>query len=134
MQLLRTKNIIAKTTLEGMGISARKMDDGKWVKTIVFTLPMRLEMEEAAREEAEEMMLVVKNSVPSWPSGIANFTLKKYVIHEAGTRPEARESMAKRRQSFRRMERDEGEICGQIDFRACVVGSAGLLASTPRGA
>ena len=32
------------------------------------------------------------------------------------TRPEARESTAKRRQSFRRIEREDGEMEGHIDF------------------
>lgn len=53
------------------------MDEGRWVKTIVLTLPIRLEMEEATREEAEEMILVVKKRVPSSPSAIANLVLKK---------------------------------------------------------
>lgn len=68
---------MAKTTLDGRGMSARKIDDGRCVKTIVFTLPIRLEIDEATSEEAEEMMLVVKKRVPSSPSAIPNLELKK---------------------------------------------------------
>ena len=38
------------------------------------------------------------------------------MIHDKGTRPEARESTAKRRESLKRVVRDSTEIAGQIDF------------------
>ena len=62
-------------------------------------------------------MLVTKKSVPRAPDGRANFRWKKYVSQERGTRPEAKESMLKRRLSFRRVVRDWGEMEGHIDFR-----------------
>ena len=38
------------------------------------------------------------------------------MIQDNGTRPEARESMAKSRQSLMRIVREPGDIAGQIDF------------------
>ena len=52
----------------GIGISARQMADGKWVKTIVLMLPIRLAILAATSMEAAAMMLVLKNSDPNWPS------------------------------------------------------------------
>ena len=86
------------------------------MKTIVLTRPMRFAMDEATRLEIAEQMLVVKNKLPSVPSETANLRVKKYVIHVNGTRPEARESTAKRRQILRSMTREAGERVGQIDF------------------
>ena len=86
------------------------------MKTIVLTRPMRFAMDEATRLEIAEQMLVVKNRLPSVPSEMANLRVKKYVIHVKGTRPEARESTAKRRQSLRSITREAGEMVGQMDF------------------
>ena len=47
---------------------ARQTADGKCVKTMVFTLPMRFAIEAAANMEMAEMMLVMKNRVPMLPS------------------------------------------------------------------
>lgn len=43
-------------------------------------------------------------------------------------RPEAKESMAKRRLSFRRMRRDWGDIDGQIDFLFVFIVGGGVMA------
>ncbi len=99
------RNVMARPTEDGKGMRARHTAEGRWVKTMVLTRPMRLAMEEATRLEADEMRFVTKKSVPSLPSASANFRLKKYVIHEAGTRPEAIESTANSRQSLTRMVR-----------------------------
>lgn len=100
----------------GIGIKARKIADGKWVNTIVLIRPIRLDIDDATRLDIAPTMLVVKNRVPSWPSGRENFLLKKYVIQDWGTRPLAKESTAKRRQSLRRILREDGEMFGQMDF------------------
>lgn len=42
-------------------------------------------------------------------------------------RPEAKESMAKRRLSFRRMRRDWGDIDGQIDFLFVFIVGGGVM-------
>ena len=113
---LRIKKAIANPTCLGSGISERKIAAGRCVKTIVLMGPMRLAMDEAMRMEIAAQMLVAKNKLPSTPSGMANLRVKKYVIHVTGTRPEARASTAKRRQSLRSTTREAGEMVGQMDF------------------
>ena len=114
---LRNRKVIAKPTLPGSGTKARKIADGKCVKTIVFTRPIRFAMDEATRLEIELAMFVVKNRLPRVPSATANFRLKKYVIHVRGTRPEASESTENNRQSLMSIVRESGDMEGQIDFR-----------------
>lgn len=58
-----TKNA-ASGKEDGMPISARAMAEGRCVKTMVFTLPMRLAIEAATRTEAADIRLVVKKSEP----------------------------------------------------------------------
>ena len=65
-----------------MPIRARKMADGRWVKTIVLTLPNRLAMLEAMSIDPAAIMEVVKKRDPSRPSSRPNFHLKKYVTHD----------------------------------------------------
>ena len=65
-----------------MGIKARKMAEGRWVKTMVFTLPMRLAREEAMSMESAAMTLVVKKMLPSVPSETENFVLMNQVTHD----------------------------------------------------
>ena len=77
VQARRIRNAIARMTFEGRGIRARQMADGRWVKTMVCTNPMRFDREEATRFEAEVMILVTKKRVPSWPSGRENLDVKK---------------------------------------------------------
>lgn len=81
-QARRTRKVNASGRSEGTGISARKIADGRCVKTIVRMLPMRFAMEEAISIEPAAMMLVVKKMEPSLPSGSENLRLKKYVIHD----------------------------------------------------
>ena len=64
VQLLRIRNIIAKGRLFGSPIQAKAIADGRWVNTIVLTLPKRFAMLAATRTESAEMILVVKNSDP----------------------------------------------------------------------
>ena len=56
---------------------ARNMAEGRWVKTIVLNKPIRFEMEAATRLEKAATILVVKNRVPSVPSGRENLVVKK---------------------------------------------------------
>ena len=72
---------------------------------------------------------MAKKRVPRTPSAIENFLVKKYVIHDSGTRPDARESTANRRQSLRRIVREAGDMVGQIDF--FMGGAVGFLTSCP---
>ena len=65
MQDRRMRNIIDNHAWLGNGIRARKMAEGRCVNTMVLMSPMRLESEDAARFEMEEMMFVVKKRVPS---------------------------------------------------------------------
>lgn len=51
-------------------------------KKITLTLPNRLAIEDATSMEAAAMLLVMKNMVPSSPSGRSNLRWKKYVIHD----------------------------------------------------
>ena len=61
-----------------------------WVKTMVRTRPMRFDMEDATRFDADDMILVTKNRVPRSPSASLNLRLKKYVIQDAGTVPQGK--------------------------------------------
>lgn len=70
------RNIIANGKEFGMPISARKMADGRCVKTIVLTLPNRLAILEATSMEPAAIMDVVKKSEPRRPSSRSNFHLK----------------------------------------------------------
>lgn len=67
VQARKTTNRIAKGSWVGMPIMARKIADGRWVKTIVRTLPRRLAMEAATKIDMAEMMLVMKKRVPMAP-------------------------------------------------------------------
>ena len=62
---LKTRSVIANTGFEGIGIMARKMDDGTWVKTIVLIKPMRFEMEADRRCETDAARLEKKKRFPS---------------------------------------------------------------------
>jgi hypothetical protein len=72
----RTTKVIAKGREDGMPIMPRKIEEGRWVKTIVFTLPMRFAIDDATSIDAADMMLVTKNSDPRAPSGRLNLRLK----------------------------------------------------------
>lgn len=76
VQDLRMRNIIANGKEFGTPMSARKMADGRCVKTIVLMLPNRLAMLEATSMEPAAMMEVVKNREPRRPSSRLNFHLK----------------------------------------------------------
>lgn len=66
------------------------------LNNLTLTLPMRLAIEDAASVDADEMMLVVKNMEPSFPSGNSNLRLKKYVIQDSEAKPEAKASRPSR--------------------------------------
>ena len=86
------------------------------MKTMVLISPIRFASDEAARLDIDDIMFVTKKRVPNWPSGSLNLRLKKYVTQDKGTRPEARESTANKRQSFKTTVRVCAEKAGQIDF------------------
>src|SRR6202012_878435 len=62
-----------------------------------------------------EMMLVVKNREPRYPSDRLNLRLKKFVTHDSGARPLAKESRANSKERLMRMPRDSLLILGQIE-------------------
>ncbi len=71
------RKVTASQALLGNGMRARKIAEGKCVKTMVLINPILLAKEDAARFDMEDMIFVTKKSVPSWPSGILNLRLKK---------------------------------------------------------
>lgn len=77
VQWRRIRKVTAGGRVEGKDISARKTEEGRWVKTIVLTLPKRFAMDEARRLDVAEMMEVVKKMVPRVPEGRENLVLKK---------------------------------------------------------
>lgn len=66
------------------------------LNNLTLTFPMRLAIEDATSIDADEMMLVVKNMEPSFPSGNSNLRLKKYVIQDSDAKPEAKASRPSR--------------------------------------
>ncbi len=82
VQDLRMRNVIAGPRVAGIGISARKMAEGRCVSAIVLTLPILLLMEAATRVLAEAMREVVKKREPSCPSGRENFRWKNAVTQD----------------------------------------------------
>jgi len=81
----RTRNIIASGREFVAGINARKIEDGKCVKTIVWMLPILFAREEATSIEPAAMKLVTKNIVPTLPSARSNLMWKKYDTQELCT-------------------------------------------------
>ncbi len=71
------KNAMEMPTLLGSGIRDRKMAEGRCVSTMVLTKPIRFAIDDATRFDADEMIFVVKNRVPSVPSETENLRLKK---------------------------------------------------------
>lgn len=69
-------------TESGMGMRARKIADGRCVKTIVWILPIRFAMEEARSMDIAAMIAVVKKREPRTPSLRWNFSWKKNVTQE----------------------------------------------------
>lgn len=55
----------------------RKTAEGRCVKTIVLTKPIRLDTDDAIRLEIADMMLVVKKMMPKALEGRENFVVKK---------------------------------------------------------
>jgi len=74
--------MVARGKEEGMGIKARKMAEGRCVKTIVLIFPNLFAIEEATSIDAAAMMLVVKKREPSIPSLRSNFFLKNQITQE----------------------------------------------------
>ena len=96
VQLRSTRHSTASGRPRGSGISARKTAAGRCVKTMVRTRPMRRARGAAARIDSVEMSAVRESRAPSAEGCIPCAVLKKYAIHDAGTRPEAKASMANR--------------------------------------
>lgn len=69
-------NVIASGREFGMDIVAKKMQEGKWVKTMVRTLPNLFAMLEARSMEVAWMMLVMLKREPSSPSDMPNLRRK----------------------------------------------------------
>jgi hypothetical protein len=68
---------IAQGSDEGMGMRANAKAEGKCVKTMVLTRPMRFEREAARIEESAERMPVTKNREPRAAVDRLNFLWKK---------------------------------------------------------
>lgn len=64
-ELLSMRNVSAGARPGNTGMSARKIAEGRCVNTIVFTSPILLEIDTAARLLRAVTRLVVKNMVPS---------------------------------------------------------------------
>jgi hypothetical protein len=73
----RTRKKIAKGREAGTGIRERAIAEGRCVKTMVLTRPIRREREAAMMEEKAERRPVVKKREPSSPSGRLNLMWKK---------------------------------------------------------
>jgi hypothetical protein len=69
-------NIIAMFLLDGTPKTAKTIDDGKCVATIVMIGPRRLEIDEATIDDAAEIKFVINNRVPSAPSFTLNRSAK----------------------------------------------------------
>ena len=82
VQERKIRKRIARGRLEGNGTSARKMEEGRWVKTMVWMLPMRLASEEARSMDTAAMQLVTKKMEPSFPSARLNLVWKKNVCQD----------------------------------------------------
>ena len=73
----RKRKTSERKAFSGIGMSAKNMLDGKWVKTIVLTFPKRLAREEATSMDTAVAMLVAEKIEPSVPSSRLNFQRKK---------------------------------------------------------
>lgn len=71
------RRALATPKVEGKGMSARKIAEGRWVKAMVLMLPIRRAREAATRLERLATKDVVKKVVPSVPSLRLNLVEKK---------------------------------------------------------
>lgn len=92
------RNVIERGSEFGIGIRARRTEDGRWVKTIVLTFPNLFAIEDAKSIDIEAIMLVTKKRDPSFPSWRLYLSRKNHTTHESGASPDAKESSAKKRQ------------------------------------
>lgn len=76
------RKVIARGSEFGTGIKARKIDDGRWVKTIVLTFPNLFAIEDAKSTDIAAMILVTKNRDPSFPSWRSYLSRKNQTAHE----------------------------------------------------
>ena len=113
VQARKTTNVIARSTLLGSGISAKVIELGICVRTIVLISPNRLANEGAARLDAEATSIETKKSVPIVPSASENLRLKKYDTQDAGMSPEAIESIANSAQVDILLEYPRPAVCHQ---------------------
>ena len=77
MEERTTKKKMAQGNDEGMGMRANAKAEGRCVKTIVLTRPMRFEREAARMDERAERRPVMKNREPSAALERSNFLWKK---------------------------------------------------------
>ena len=146
----RMRNIIAKGREFGIPMSARKIAEGRCVKTMVWILPILLAIEEASSIEAAAMMEVVKKREPRRPSSSWNFFLKYQVTQElsivssskqiqkrktySGARPDANASNANKTQRLNTMTLLSALISGSQDLNFDFFGSMSSAPSPSRGA
>src|SRR5215813_1828787 len=77
------------------GTQMRKMLDGKCVKTIVFTRPMRLANHAAAKCDPAFNTRITKNSKPSFASVAPNRRKNQYATNASVRKPPPNASMEK---------------------------------------
>jgi hypothetical protein len=68
------RRIIASGSEFGIGMRARKIEDGRCVKTIVLTFPNLFAMEEAKSIDMAAIRLVTKNRDPNFSSWSLNLS------------------------------------------------------------
>ena len=67
------------------GIRAKAIAEGRWVKTMVGTRPMRFASEAAKSAERAERMAPIEKRVPRAEGERENLVWKKYVTHDLST-------------------------------------------------
>ena len=73
---------MAGPTVEGRGIRASRMAEGRCVKTIVCIRPIRRATDAATRLEVAAIRLVTEKREPRRPGSRRNFWEKKYVTQD----------------------------------------------------
>lgn len=69
---LMMRKTMAPVNVDGIGIKASAMAEGKWVKTIVLTSPILFDKDAATTDEMADKMAIIEKIVPSEPVGKEN--------------------------------------------------------------
>ena len=76
------------------------MCDGRCVRTIVFSRPIRAASQPAARSESAEKTFIQKKTTASCSVGSPHFRKNQYAMIDSTAKPPANESRPKRNESF----------------------------------